>query len=58
MTPETAQYLLFVLRMYLPILERAENRPEILNELVCGTGVATMNAYRKAIEQATKEIEK
>ena len=57
MTPETSQYLLFVLRMYLPILEAAESRPAVWNELVGGTGIATLNAYRKAIEQATKEIQ-
>lgn len=55
MTTETEKYLLFILRMYLPILERAERNPAIWNEIVSGTGIATLTAYRKAIEQATKE---
>lgn len=37
---------------YLPILERAEADPEIWNKLTAGTGIATANGYRHAINQA------
>jgi hypothetical protein len=35
---------------YLPVLIRAELNPEVWSELTHGTGIATLNGYRKAFE--------
>lgn len=44
--------MLAQLRRYLPVLEAAERDPETWARLTAGTGVATLNAYRKSIEKA------
>lgn len=39
---------------FLPIIERAEADPELWARLTEGTGIATANAYRAAIQKATR----
>jgi hypothetical protein len=37
------------MRIHLPVLENAENNPEIWGRITRGTGIATLNVYRAAM---------
>ncbi len=42
---------------YLPVIERAEQDPELWARLTTGTGIATANGYREAIRKTQPNLE-
>ncbi len=42
---------------YLPVIERAEQDPELWARLTAGTGIATANGYREAIRKTQPNLE-
>ncbi len=47
-------YLLSEMQRYLTLIERAESLPKIWAFLTEGTGIATANGYREAINKVTQ----
>lgn len=42
---------------YLPVIDRAEQDPELWSRLTAGTGIATANGYREAIRKTQPNLE-
>ena len=56
LTAERDQLLAEMVR-YLPVIERAEQDPELWARLTVGTGIATANGYREAIRKTQPNLE-